>query len=81
MSTVVAFNPSHVLISSGRCTGGDDRHLIGRWVHMVDFVDEEGGVLHDYVGTDCAKADEAAVAWARDVGCRIIDRSSQEPDR
>ena len=79
MSNVVAFNPAHVLISSGRCTGGDDAGLIGRWIHMVDIVDDEGGILHDYVGTDRGKADEAAVAWARDAGCRIVDRSEEEP--
>ncbi|MBC6714707.1 hypothetical protein H9Q09_00715 [Aurantimonas sp. DM33-3] len=81
MSNVVAFNPAHVLISSGRCTGGTDRHMIGRWIHMVDFVDEDGGIIHDYAGIDRAAADEAAVAWARDVGCRIIDRSEEEPGR
>jgi len=79
MSNVVAFKAAHVLIESGRCTGGDYPNLVGRWVHMVAYVDADGGIVHDYVGIDRAKADEAAVTWARNAGCRIVDRSEEEP--
>ena len=47
---------------------------------MVDFIDDDGGVVHDYVGTDRAEADRIAVGWARDAGCRIVDRSTEEPE-
>lgn len=77
MGAVVAFKPAHVRIDSGLCTGGDTSELIGRWCHMVTVVDADGGELTDYVGTDRAKADQAAVEWARDIGCRILDRSSE----
>ncbi|WP_185982846.1 hypothetical protein [Aureimonas mangrovi] len=81
---VVAFPPRarpHVVIESGRCTKSSDGTLIGRWVYMVDFIDEDGSVLHDYVGTDYTKAGRAAIEWARDYGCKIFDRSEEESGR
>ena len=72
---VITLPLAHVLIESGRCTGGDDKSLIGKWCFMVDFIDDDGGVVHDYFGTDRAEADRIAVGWARDAGCRIIDKA------
>ncbi|WP_152044879.1 hypothetical protein [Aureimonas psammosilenae] len=69
----------HVTIDAGRCTGGDDPSLVGRWVYAVALVDAEGGELHDYIGPDRHAADTAAVSLARDFGIRIIDRSKGEP--
>lgn len=77
---VVPLHPRpHVEIASGLCIGGSDPEHIGEWLFVVTFVDEEGGRLTDYVGTDPGKADSAAVGWARDFGCRILDLSTGAP--
>jgi hypothetical protein len=79
MNTVVPFKRSpYVLLEAGRCTGGDTPSLIGRWIFIVSFVDADGGHLVDYVGSNPVAADAAAVSWARDMGCRIIDTSAEE---
>ncbi len=79
MSNVSRLPLAHILIESGRVTKSDDKSLVGKWCHFVSYVDEDGGVIHDYGGPSRAKADAVAVEWARDMGCRIIDRSSEEP--
>ncbi|WP_427026560.1 hypothetical protein ACP4J4_20295 (plasmid) [Aureimonas ureilytica] len=75
----ISISRPHVLIESGRCSGGDTRNFIGRWIYLVSYVDEDGAHLTDYVGLDRDAADSAAVSWARDMGCRIVDRSTEEP--
>lgn len=81
MSNVLNLPLAHVLIESGRCTGGDTAADVGRWIFIVTFVDDDGGRLVDYTGPSRAAADEAAVAWARSASCRIVDRSTEEPSR
>ena len=80
MSSVLPFKQkSHVRIESGRCTGGDDPLLDGKWVYAVVLVDDEGLTFIDYVGPSRHDADTAAVALARDFGIRIVDNSTEAP--
>ena len=81
MTNILTLPLAHVLIESGRCTGGDTPEHVGRWIFIVTFVDDDGCRLVDYTGPDRAAADEAAVGWARDASCRIVDRSTEEPGR
>lgn len=74
----ISISKPHILIESGRCSGGDTRNFIGRWIFLVIYVDEDGYHFTDYVGLDRDAADTAAVSWARDLGCRIVDRSTEE---
>lgn len=45
----------------------------GRTIFIVDYRDDEGGVLTDYVGEDYEKARACASGWAEDTGGRVVD--------
>lgn len=80
MSNVVSLTKRpHVLIDSGRVNRSDRPELVGKWVYMVSYIDEEGGSFFDYIGTSKSDAEDAAIAWARDAGLKVIDRSEEEP--
>ncbi|MCQ0986488.1 hypothetical protein [Jiella marina] len=77
--SVIPFSPGCVRIDSGRCFGGDDPTMVGRWLFIVSVIDCDGGEITDYVGPDRDAADRAALSWARDLGVRLFDRSEEEP--
>lgn len=45
----------------------------GLTIFIVDYYDDEGGCLTDYVGGDYDKALAAAYAWAQDTGGRVVN--------
>lgn len=79
MSNVLTFqHRAHIRIESGRVNRSDSPELVGKWVYMVSYIDEDGGGFFDYIGTSKRDAEDAALAWARDAGLKVIDRSDEE---
>ncbi len=76
---VCRHNQSCVRIESGRCTQSDDIELVGRWVHVVTFVEGAGLEMTDYIGIDLEMAQTIGRQLASSFQVRLFDRTRADP--
>ena len=61
LSPIRAFE--HVVIEAGTVTGSSYPEDVGKFMYFVAFHDEDGGVLHDYIGVSHDEALKSASGW------------------
>ena len=74
MGAFISFPTVYVAIDGGTVVESTNPQFLGSYRYFVDFIDQDGGCIGVWDGTDHEDAVLAADEWAADFNCPVIDK-------